>query len=40
MNADHSSICKFTAEDPASELVLGTIAMEIERVFAAERTSE
>jgi len=34
MHADHSSICKFSAaDDPACELVIQTIAADVERAL-------
>jgi len=36
MHSDHSSICKLDSADPASELVLGTVATEIERALGLE----
>ncbi|KAH7304608.1 hypothetical protein B0I35DRAFT_401104 [Stachybotrys elegans] len=40
MDADHSTICKFeSADSPACELVLGTIAGEIDRALTMDRTA-
>lgn len=38
MHADHSSICKFSAaSDPACELVIETIATDVERALKLQR---
>ncbi|SPJ73908.1 related to kinesin light chain [Fusarium torulosum] len=40
MHADHSTICKFDfADSPACELVLGTIADEVDRALTMDRTA-
>lgn len=39
MEADHSTICKFDSlENPACELVLGTIADEVDRALTMGRS--